>query len=92
MIDALDDVNFTLVPSHAGTRLHGSPVMIFGEHVYHYDFGGQKDVWPCFAMCAAAQDCGGFTADRSQHVCTFSRRNARLLKSDGFTSSNVYVK
>ena len=30
MIDLLDDVNFTKVPSHAGSVLEGAPVRVLG--------------------------------------------------------------
>ena len=72
-MDLVDDVNFTLVTTSA---LYGSPLHVLGAHTHKY----KKNHWSCFAMCAGAADCGGFTDYKSEHVCAFSRRNARLRR------------
>ena len=72
-MDLVDDVNFTLVGTSA---LYGSPLHVLGTHSHKY----KKSHWSCFAMCAGAADCGGFTDYKDERVCAFSRRNARLRR------------
>lgn len=88
MLDLLDDTNFTHVPNHAGTVLHGAPVRVLGSHTFQLE-DSQPDA--CFAMCSAAEDCSGFTYLRTDGLCAFSGRSGRLIKPEK-VQGDVFIK
>ena len=88
MLDLLDDTNFTHVPNHVGTVLHGAPVRVLGSHTFQVE-DSQPDA--CFAMCSAAEDCGGFTHLRTDGLCAFSGRSGRLIKPEK-VQGDVFIK
>ena len=88
MIDLLDDVNFTKVPSHAGSVLEGAPVRVLGTLTHTYEV--REGLFTCFAMCSAASDCRGITHHPLDRTCAFSHSGGRLVKADA--KGEVFIR
>ena len=68
----------TFVPAlmHASINAYipGSSLNVLGKHVHSYVSTAED----CFAMCAAASDCGGFVDELTRKACLFKRADGKV--------------